>query len=126
MTYDEALEYMASLNKRGIHPGLEGIKLLCDSLSNPEDGQKYIHVVGTNGKGSTAEFISEILRASGLKVGIYQSPAVFSTREIIRVNGREISKADYAELTDIISQKNTFGCTRFEVETVFSFKVHKS
>lgn len=121
MTYEEAAEYMLNLNKRGIHPGLEGIRELVCALNNPERDLKVIHVVGTNGKGSTALFLSEMLRASGYKVGIYSSPAVFSEFEIIKVNGRPISKKEYAELVDIISKANTMGCTRFEVETAMSF-----
>ena len=125
MKYEEALETLSELNKRGIHPGLEGIGKLMGALGNPEKGLKVVHVVGTNGKGSTALFISEMLRAAGYKCGLYSSPAVFDEREIIKVNGRSISKADYAALTEEVCGANTFGCTRFEVETAMALKYFK-
>lgn len=120
MTFDEASEYMESLNKRGIKPGLEGIRSLLDALGAPDFNLKFIQVAGTNGKGSTSQFVSKILQAQGYKVGVYSSPSVFNPLEIIKVNGRNISKADYARLTDIIFKANTMGCTRFEVETALA------
>lgn len=125
MTYDEAISYLEGLGKLGIRPGLEGVKLLAQETEALTPDIKYIHVVGTNGKGSTSLFIAEILRAAGHKVGLYSSPAVFSEREIISVNGRDISKADFAGMAEAVSRKNTFGCTRFEVETVMAFLYFK-
>jgi len=125
MKYEEALETLTELNKRGIHPGLDGIKKLMKALGNPEKGLKVIHVVGTNGKGSTALFISEILKATGYKCGFYSSPAVFDEREIIKIGGRQISKADYVNLVEEVCGANTFGCTRFEVETAMALKYFK-
>lgn len=112
---------MKSLSGRGIHPGLEGVKMLCDACGNPEKELKVIHVAGTNGKGSTALYIEQILIKSGYRVGKFTSPAVFEERETIRYNGRNISQKDYAELVDIISQKNTMNCTGFEAEVVLGF-----
>ncbi len=125
MKYEEALETLSELNKRGIHPGLEGIRKLTEALGSPEKGLKVIHVVGTNGKGSTALFISEIIKAAGYKCGLYSSPAVFDDREIIKVNGRMISKADYCGLVEEVCGANVFGCTRFEVETAMALKYFK-
>lgn len=121
MTYTEAKEYMDNLNRRGIHPGLEGITALLDALSHPEDSLNVVNVVGTNGKGSTALFLAEILEAAGLKTGVFSSPAVFDEREIIRIGSNCISQKSYGELVDIISRANTMGCTRFEVETALAF-----
>lgn len=121
MTFEEASEYMQNLNKRGIKPGLEGIRSLCDALDAPDRKLKFIQIAGTNGKGSTSLFISKILQSSGLKVGVYASPAVFNPLEIIRINGRVISKADYSRLTEKVSKANTMGCTRFETETALAF-----
>lgn len=125
MTYEEAVEYMLQLNKRGIHPGLTGIEKLCKVLDNPEEGLRVIHVVGTNGKGSTSLFISNILRAAGYRVGRFSSPAVFNEREIITVNNKPITKDEYAALTEKIMAANDMGCTRFEVETVMAFMFFK-
>lgn len=126
MKFEEALELMEQLNKRGIHEGLEGIKKLTKALGNPEKGQAFIHVTGTNGKGSTSLFIAEILKAAGYKVGVYSSPKVFSETEIIKVNGRAISKADYAGLVEKVIAANEFGCTRFEVETAMALCYFKA
>lgn len=121
MNYAQSREYMKSLSGRGIHPGLEGVKMLCDACGNPEKGLKVIHVAGTNGKGSTALFLEQILIKSGYRVGKFTSPAVFDERETIRYNGRNISQKDYTELVNIISDNNTMGCTGFESEVVLAF-----
>lgn len=120
MTFDESLEYMQSLNKRGIKPGLTAIEELCDKVGKPQDKLKFIQIAGTNGKGSTSLFISKILAEAGYKVGTYASPKVFEELEIIKINGRNISKKDYARLVDVIALNNE-SCTRFEVETVLAF-----
>ncbi len=120
MTYKEALEYMKGLSKRGIHPGLEGIKGLCDALGNPEKNLKIIQVAGTNGKGSTSLFLSEILKAAGYKTGLFTSPAVFDKRETIRVNGKNISEADFAGAATAVAEANTMFATAFEVETAMA------
>ena len=127
MKYEEALEYLESLNKRGIHPGLEGIRALTGALNNPEKDLKIIRVVGTNGKGSVSLYLYRILMAAGYRVGLYQSPAVFDEREIIRVNGRSISKADYGRLVEQVMSTNStdIGATRFECETAMALMYFK-
>ncbi len=125
MKYEEALEYMESLGVRGIHPGLEGIKGLCNALGNPERDLKIIQVAGTNGKGSTSRFLFNIMCAAGYKVGLFTSPKVFDEREIIRVNGRNISAADYGDLAERLSKVNTLGATRFETETAMALLYFK-
>ncbi len=117
---------MESLNKRGIHPGLEGIRKLTEALGDPEADLKVIQVAGTNGKGSVSMFLSRILMAAGYKVGLYQSPAVFSEREIIRVNGREMTKEAYGRLTEQIANVNSaISATRFECETAMALLYFK-
>ena len=100
MNYEEVCERVDQLNTRGIHPGIEGIRALCGALSNPEKKLKYVHVAGTDGKGSVSNFLFNILRKNGYRVGMFSSPAVFSRQEIIRLGGRDISKKDYAEYFD--------------------------
>ena len=121
--FEDALSYIGSL--KGIHKGLDHIEELLRVLGNPEEGLKVISVVGTNGKGSTALFIAEILKASGLKVGLFSSPKVFAETEIIKVNSRNISKKDYTRLSKIISEFNTVKATSFECETAMAFLYFK-
>lgn len=121
--FEDALSYIGSL--KGIHKGLDHIEELLRVLGNPEEGLKVISVVGTNGKGSTALFIAEILKASGLKVGLFSSPKVFAETEIIKVNSRNISKKDYTRLAKILSETNTVKATSFECETAMAFLYFK-
>ena len=121
MNYEEVCERVDQLNTRGIHPGIEGISALCGVLSNPEKKLKYVHVAGTDGKGSVSNFLFNILRKNGYRVGMFSSPAVFSRQEIIRLGGRDISKKDYAEYFDRVLEANSFGCTRFECECAAAF-----
>lgn len=92
MNCEEAINYIHSLEKFGIQPGLDKIRALCDSLGNPQKKLKVIHVAGTNGKGSTSTMISNMLIASGYNVGLYISPYVSDFRERIQLNGKMIEK----------------------------------
>ncbi|MBO5410058.1 MAG: bifunctional folylpolyglutamate synthase/dihydrofolate synthase, partial [Clostridia bacterium] len=96
MNCKQAIEYIHSLEKFGIKPGLERIAALCDTLGNPQEKLKIIHVAGTNGKGSTSTVISNILRKSGYTVGLYTSPYVVDFRERIVFNGEMIAEDELA------------------------------
>ena len=127
MSFKEAFEYISSLQMRGIVPGLENIKKLCEKLRDPQDGIKTIHIAGTNGKGSTGTYICRILERSGFRVGRYASPAVEEYREIFSVNGDYISEADYIECIshvktacDELEKEGVFP-TSFEAETALAF-----
>ena len=124
MNPNETAQYLESLNNNGIRPGLTGISELMKALSNPERELKFIHIAGTNGKGSTALFIAEILKASGFRTGLYRSPAVFKEREIISVNGRNISEKDYVNLIERIKDTG-LSFTRFELETALALLYFK-
>ena len=125
MNYEETLLYLKNLNiAKGICPGLMQVENLCTHMGNPEKELKFVHVAGTNGKGSVSGFITEILKASGLKVGLYRSPAVFDEREIISINGKNISKKDYVNLVERISSTE-LPFTRFELETVMALVYFK-
>lgn len=97
MNCKEAIEYIHSLEKFGINPGLERIKALCEALGNPQKGTKFIHVAGTNGKGSTSTCISSILRKAGYNTGLFISPYVTDFRERIQYNGQMIEPEILAE-----------------------------
>ena len=92
MKYAEAMDYIESIQSYGIVPGLESITRLCGRLGNPQDRLRFVHIAGTNGKGSVLAYISTILKCAGYRVGRYLSPVMFEYRERIQVNGRNITK----------------------------------
>lgn len=104
MTYKESLNYIHSLNRFGIKPGLERINALLKRLGNPEEKLKCIHIAGTNGKGSTSTALANIMIAEGKKTGLFISPFVVNFRERIQINGEYIKEKDLADLTYEISK----------------------
>ena len=74
MNYQEAMEYMEKVGTYGIVPGLDSIRELCRRLGNPQDELKFVHIAGTNGKGSVCAFLTSVFREAGLKVGTFISP----------------------------------------------------
>lgn len=112
-----------------IRLGLESICYLCDKLDNPQDKLRFIHIAGTNGKGSTGAYIASILRKTGMTVGHYTSPAVFLREEIIKVNNKNISKDDYDEgleyidsICETIKEEGKDVPTEFERLTAMAFR----
>ena len=118
---------MDFLNSRlmfGMVPGLESTRKLCNALGNPERSFKTIHIVGTNGKGSTSYYLAGILQAHGFKTGLFTSPHLVSLRERIRVNDMPIGDDDLDRLllqvkdaAERVQAEPTF----FEVLTLVSF-----
>ena len=102
MTYKETLEYIHSVCWKGSRPGLERITELCERLGNPQKKLKFIHVTGTNGKGSVSAMLTSILLKSGKKVGTFTSPYIFDFRERMCVNGEMISEEDLARATEFV------------------------
>ena len=96
MNYQEAVDYIHSLLAFGIKPGLERISALLAELGNPQNDLRFVHVAGTNGKGSTSTMLSHILKAGGYKTGLFTSPYVFSFCERIQINNANIPEADLA------------------------------
>lgn len=128
MTFDEAISYVKSLDVYGSVLGLDNMHALADYLDNPQDGLKFVHVTGTNGKGSTSAFIASIFMEAGYTVGTYNSPSVKSDIDQFRINMNIVSKDLYAEavglVKDACDKMIADGCshpTRFEVETMASF-----
>lgn len=128
MNYKEALEYVDSISGRGIVPGLDQIRELCKRLGDPQNEVKWIHVAGTNGKGSTVAYVSTILSKAGYKVGRYVSPAIREYRERFQVGSRMISQKDFAEGMTIVKEaceamtaEGMPQPTPFEVETALAF-----
>ncbi len=128
MTYKEAISYKDSTISYGSIPGLDTIRELMRRLGNPQDSLRFIHIAGTNGKGSVSAFLSSILHRAGYKTGSYNSPPVRAYREFARVNGRNISEANYAaymeavaEAAEAMAAEGQPHPTVFEVETALAF-----
>ena len=90
MTLDEVLAYIHKVDWRGSVPGLSRIDTLLGLLGHPERHVKYVHVTGTNGKGSTCAMLASVLRAAGYKTGLYTSPYIFRFNERMQINGAPI------------------------------------
>ncbi len=132
MKYTEAVEYMESLSSYGIVPGLGNIRNLCEKLGNPQDDLQFVHIAGTNGKGSVLAYVSTILKAAGYKVGRYVSPTIFEYRERIQINNHSITKkslCEYVErmkgICEELVQEGKPHPTPFEVETAMAFDYFK-
>ncbi len=104
MTYDEALKYIHGVSNFFCKPGLERISQLCRGLGNPERSLRFIHVTGTNGKGSVCSMTEAVLRAEGYKVGLFTSPYVREFNERIRINGKNIPNDRLADITETVRQ----------------------
>lgn len=104
-TYSDAIKYIDSIKPFGSKPGLERIRELMHRLGDVQDSLKYIHVAGTNGKGSFVSYMSSILIASGFKTGIYISPSLVKINERFQINDEKISDEDFARLTWIVKEK---------------------
>ncbi|WP_249268822.1 folylpolyglutamate synthase/dihydrofolate synthase family protein [Fibrobacter sp. UWB1] len=118
------MDYLNSRLMFGMVPGLESTRKLCNALGNPERSFKTIHIVGTNGKGSTSYYLAGILQAHGFKTGLFTSPHLVSLRERIRVNDIPISDADLDRLllqVKAAAEQLQVEPTFFEVLTLVSF-----
>ena len=102
MTYKEALEYIHSVTWMGSRPGLSRIAELCEKMNNPQNSLRFVHVAGTNGKGSFSCMLSEVLREAGYRVGLFTSPFIKEFNERIRVNGQDIPNEDLADVTEYV------------------------
>ena len=129
MTYEQSLNYIHSLNRFGINPGLERIEALCAAVGNPEKKLKFVHIAGTNGKGSTSTMVAAALKASGKRVGLFTSPFVTDFRERICIDGEMVDKELFAsvvtELEPIVAKLalQDMQPTEFEVITAAAFLI---
>lgn len=123
MNIETALNKLFSLHQFGVKLGLENITNLLNFIGNPQEKLKVFHIAGSNGKGSTASFLSSILMEAGYKVGQFTSPHFVKFNERIRINGFEIADeyvADFVE--DLDSYITEFRPTFFELTTALAFK----
>ena len=102
MNIEEALSYIHSVSWKGTIPGLERVRELLKRIGNPQDALKFVHIAGTNGKGSTAAMLASILRCAGCRTGLYTSPYILRFNERIQVNGESISDEALCALTEFI------------------------
>lgn len=127
MNLKETMDYIQELGKYGVRPGLENMENLMEKLGNPHNELSFVHIAGTNGKGSVAAFISEILRQNGYRTGRYVSPAIFEYREEIQVGKRLISKKELCrkmtvmrEICQELVEEGKPHPTAFEVKTAMA------
>lgn len=128
MNYREAMEYIDDLQQYGSVLGLDGMRELCTRLGNPQDQLKFVHIAGTNGKGSVLAYVSTVLQTAGYKVGRYISPTIRDYRERFQVDGRMISQVGLCKYLELVKKaaeamvSDGFAHpTPFEIETAVAF-----
>ncbi len=128
MTGQEAIDYVHSYNWLGSRPGLSRTKDLLSRLGHPERELRFVHIVGTNGKGSTAAMLAAILREAGYTTGLYTSPYLWRFHERIQVDGAEITDAELGEVTDCV-RRSAEGMedhpTEFELVTCIALEYYR-
>ena len=125
LSYRESVELLQSSGKFYINPGLERIIRLLNLTGNPQNAFKTIHIAGTNGKGSVCAILSNILKCSGYRTGLYTSPHLSEYTERIKINNVDISEDEFALYVSKIleiSEKNNIDLTEFEILTAAAFK----
>lgn len=132
MTYEEALNKIHSLLTFGSRPGLDRILTLLDRMGNPQDKLKYIHIAGTNGKGSVSAMLSSVLISAGYKTGLFISPYITDFRERIQINNTMISKSTLIDAVEktfpLIEKLRDEGIiiTEFEYVNALQFYIHSN
>ena len=129
MTYQEALDWIHGQLKFGIKPGLERMAWMLKELGDPQDNLKAVHIVGTNGKGSTVNALQTIFTQAGYEVGTFTSPYIIDFKERISLNGQMISEEDLLDLVNRVKpvverlpkETEHENATEFEIITVLMF-----
>ena len=128
MNYEEALQYIHSVNWAFCRPGLDRTLTLCKALGDPQNDLRFVHVAGTNGKGSTCAMLERALREAGYRTGLYTSPFIKRFNERMQVCGEPISDEELAELTTLIrpiADAMEDKPTEFELITALAFTYFK-
>lgn len=128
MNYKEAMAYIEEVGQSGMVMGLSSMRELCARLGNPQDQLRFVHIAGTNGKGSILAYVSTVLHKAGYRVGRYSSPAVLDYRESFQVDGRMITQSGLCKYLEQVREAAVSMAadglphpTRFEVETAVAF-----
>ncbi len=130
MTYETALEKIHSLLTFGSRPGLDRMRELLRRLDDPQDKLRYIHVAGTNGKGSVCAVLSSVLKSAGYKTGLFISPYITDFRERIQINNEMITKETLTDAVEktfpILEELREEGIiiTEFEYVNALQFYIH--
>src|SRR5215831_2773293 len=127
MNYSEAIQFLYSLRWFGAKLGLENTRRLAELAGNPHRRLRFIHVAGTNGKGSTCAMLESIYRAAGLRVGLFTSPHLVAFGERIQVNRRLITESDIVRLVAkmrslLKEERGAAHPTFFEVVTAMALR----
>ena len=128
MNYKETLEYIASFGWKGSILGLSRIRELLEKLGDPQKELKFVHIAGTNGKGSTAAFLSSVLTEAGYKVGLFTSPYIEVFNERMQINNENISDDELAEITTYIrpfADSMEDHPTEFELNTAICMEYYR-
>lgn len=128
MNVNEAIEYIHSVCWKGSIPGLERTQELLQKMGNPEKSLKFVHIAGTNGKGSTAAMTASILRKAGYRTGLYTSPYIYRFHERMQIDGVEISDQDLVEVTEYVkpfADSMEQSPTEFELVCAIAFEYFK-
>ncbi len=123
MALAATLERLYARRRFGIRPGVERVRLLLDRLGNPENTFRTVHVVGTNGKGSTSTFLAGILTAAGHRTALFTSPHLVNFTERFRINGDEIDVGHLEPLLDTVLDAAPDEATFFEIVTALAVLV---
>lgn len=129
LTYDDALSYIENYTWSKTRPGLSRTYELLEVLGNPQDALKFVHVAGSNGKGSTCAMLSSILSKSGLKTGFYLSPHLSGFCERFQIDGMQISEEDFIDTTrKVAAAADSLGDhpSQFEISTAIAFLYFKT
>ena len=120
MDYKEALEYIDGVAWFGSKPGLSRVTELLHALGDPQNRLKFVHIAGTNGKGSCAAMLASVLKTAGYKTGLFTSPYLYRFNERMQINGEEIGNdalADIVTRVSIPAEKMEDHPTEFELMT---------
>lgn len=125
MTSEEALQYIHSVCWKGSIPGLGRTRTLLAKMGNPEKKLKFVHIAGTNGKGSTAAMTASILRKAGYRTGLYTSPYIYRFNERMQVDGEEITDDELTQVTEFVkplADSMAESPTEFELVSCIAFE----
>ncbi len=128
MTAEQAIAYIHSVYWKGSIPGLSRTETLLEKMGNPHKALKYVHIAGTNGKGSTAAMTASILRKAGYRTGLYTSPYIYAFGERMQVDGEMITDEELVAITEYVkplADSMEESPTEFELVSCIAFEHFK-